>query len=459
MALAKGITYKVVVPEKGFSLFSGTVTGGVYRAAAIITLCLLSLVNSAIASSASVPKTPFQGYFDFTTCVHYALVHSEIFKKNRLEIQLRSSDVKNAHAEILPSLDIRTQVYLSRASGNTGSPVNFLFYSSQFNPMLALIKIKSNEILVDIAKESHFQKITEHVASMAKLFYSIHALEKSIKIRKQVMALSQDKVNYGTSKNEQGNIDPIQVRMWGNNVRGAQLRLKQLENERENKTVELKALMGYPPDFHLPLDTRDAANQILGGFNGQLVTFVDVQGRNLTLKIAAKREQVQSNLVSGAYLALVPRPTLTIEQIDNVVDRTSGFNLAVGVEYTLWDGFRRIREIKRQRIMAEQLKLDRNELSTKLYAQFKRLRSGLEISGEREALVREQARLAELNEERALLDYKAGSITYDQYVDRRIEKVEAYLDTVNGPQERVAELIDLATLAGGLNNYNARLAY
>jgi outer membrane protein TolC len=148
-----------------------------------------------------------------------------------------------------------------------------------------------------------------------------------------------------------------------------------------------------------------------------------------------------------------------VEQIDNQVDRTSGFNLAVGVEYTVWDGFRRIREIKRQKIIAEQLKLDRNDLSTKLYAQFKRLRGGLEISGEREALVREQAKLAELNEERALVDYKAGAITYDQYVDRRIEKVEAYLDAVNGPQERVAELIDLATLAGGLNKYNARLAY
>jgi outer membrane protein TolC len=435
------------------------VTAGVCRAGLMLLACLLLLANSASASSASVSSTPFQGYFDFTTCVHYALVHSEIFKKNRLEIQLRSSDVKNAHAEILPALDIRTQVYLSRASGNTGSPVNFLFYASQFNPILALIKIKSNEILVDIAKESHFHKIAEHVASMAKLFYSIHTLDKSIKIRKQVMALTQDKVNYGTSKNEQGTIDPIRVRIWDNNLRGARLRLKQLAKEKEDKIIELKALMGYPPDFYLPLDTRDAANQILGGFNGQFITFADVQGRNLGLKIAAKKEQVQSNLVTGAYVALVPRPILTVEQIDNQVDRTSGFNLAVGVEYTVWDGFRRIREIKRQKIIAEQLKLDRNDLSTKLYAQFKRLRGGLELSGERETLVREQAKLAELNEERALVDYKAGAITYDQYVDRRIEKVEAYLDAVNGPQERVAELIDLATLAGGLNKYNARLAY
>ena len=459
MALAKGIAYKVVVPGKGFSLFRGTLTVGGCRVALVLLACLLLLVNSASASSVCVSNTSFQGYFDFTTCVHYALVHSEIFKKNRLEIQLRSSDVKNAHAEILPTLDIRTQVYLSRASGSGGSPLNVLFYASQFNPFLALIKIKSNEILVDIAKESHFHKIGEHVASMAKLFYSIHTLDKSIKIRKQVMALTQDKVNYGTSKNEQGTMDPIQVRIWNNNLRGTRLKLKQLDKERENKTIELKALMGYPPDLYLPLDTRDAANQILGGFNGQFITFADVQGRNLGLKISAKKEQVQSNLITGAYVALVPRPVLTIEQIDNQVDRTSGFNFALGLEYTVWDGFRRVREIKRQKIIAEQLKLDRNELSTKLYGEFKRLRNGLELSGERETLVREQAKLAELNEERALTDYKAGAITYDQYVDRRIEKVEAYLDAVNGPQERVAELIDLATLAGGLNKYNARLAY
>ena len=62
----------------------------------------------------------------------------------------------------------------------------------------------------------------------------------------------------------------------------------------------------------------------------------------------------------------------------------------------------------------------------------------------------------ELNEERALSDYKAGAITY---VDRRIEKVEADLDAISGPQERVGDLIDLATLAGGLNKYNARFAY
>jgi outer membrane protein TolC len=235
--------------------------------------------------------------------------------------------------------------------------------------------------------------------------------------------------------------------------------MKGLDSQLQEKIADLKMLMGYPPDYHLPLDTRDAANQVLGGFNGQLVTFAEIQGSSLPLKLAAKKEQVQSNLVTGSYVALVPRPSLLIQQIQNQVDRTSGFNLAVGINYTLWDGFRRVREIKRQKMRAEQLKLDRDQLSQKIYGQFKRIRSGLDVSGEREAFVREQAKLAELGEERALMDYKAGSIPYDRYVDKRLETVEAQLDSVTGPQERVIDLIDLATLAGGLNKYNARIAY
>lgn len=57
------------------------------------------------------------------------------------------------------------------------------------------------------------------------------------------------------------------------------------------------------------------------------------------------------------------------------------------------------------------------------------------------------------------MQYKAGSLDYDLYMDRRIETAQAQLDSLAGPQERVMDLIDLATLAGGLNKYNARIAH
>lgn len=428
------------------------------RVALGVLVCALVWANTAAAGPELKPQS--YGYFDFPTCVRYALVHSDTFLKNRLEIQIRSIDVKDAHAQILPSISLVSRYYLARSTGeDAATAVNVSIFMTDWNPFLALIKIKAASILVDAAKLTHLDKIEENIAEMAKLFYRIHILEKLIRAQKQLVALEQDKVDYGKSRGDQGAIDPVELQIWQNKLKGQRIKVREFQNELDEKVTLLKSLMGYHPDFHLPLDTRDAANQILGGFNGRYVTFADIQGSNFGLKIVAKNEQFQSNTVTGAYVALLPRPGLLFENINNQVDRTSGFNFALGLDYTLWDGFLRVRDIKRQKIKARQIKLDRDMLSEKIYGKFKLLRGNLGISGEKESYYREQARLAELSEEKAFVNYKGGLLPYEEYVEKRIGKVEANVNAVSSSQDRVFSLVDLATLAGGLNKYNVRIRH
>jgi hypothetical protein len=464
---------------------------------ALVTLiCLFGFVATCQAGPEPV-RTKSYGYFDFPTCVRYALVHSEEFLKNRLDIQFRSAELKDTHAELLPAIQIITRYYIAKAVGSTkdvsgvfvdpvtgqpapvqqvldvfGSPVRLRvtnqvdtdpfsvsIFANDWDPFLALVKIKSYGILVDIGKINHHEKIADNIGKMAKIFYRIHVLEKMIRARKQMMAMHQNRINYGKSRLDQGAFDALTLRSLQNSARGEQMKIGALERELKDRVSDLKLLMGYHPDFELPLDTRDAANQILNGFNGALVTFGHVQSQNLSLKIMAKQEQLQSNRVTGAYVALVPKPFVYAEDVQNQVDRTSGFNLAVGLNYTLWDGFRRVREIKKQKMKAEQLQLDRSQLSQKLYNTFKNLRGELDASGEKEGFYREQAKLAELAEEKAFLSYKAGNLPYDEYITRRIERVEAEISSVGSVETRVDALIDLATIAGGLNKYNAAISF
>jgi len=423
-----------------------------------VLVCALLWANQALAGPELKPEA--YGYFDFPTCVRYALVHSELFIKNRIEIQVKSIDVKDAHSQLLPTLTVNTRFYFARAgSTGTANPINVSIYMTNWNPYLALLKIKASSIIVDAAKLTHFEKINKNIADMAKLFYRIHMLEKLIRANKQMAALERDKVDYGKSRGDQGSFDPLELQVWQSKLKGQRIKVIEMQNELDEKVTLLKALMGYHPDFYLPLDTRDAANQILTGFNGQYVTFADVQGANLELKIIAKNEQFQSNNVTAAYLALLPKPGLVFENINNQVDRTSGFNFALGLDYTLWDGFQMVRDIRRQKLKAQQLKLERDMLSQKLYGEFKKLRGNLGLSGEKESYFREQAKLAELSEEKAFLGYKGGSLPYEEYVDKRIGKVEANVNAATGSQERVISLIDMATLAGGLNRYNARIRH
>jgi outer membrane protein TolC len=426
----------------------------------LLALLILSFLGTGHAEAGPSPIKPRSyGYFDFPTCVRYSLVHSEQLLQNRLEIQVKSADVKDAHAEVLPSLDVITRYYIAEAGGGKPGQVNVNLFMKDFNPYLALLKVKANSILVDIAKLSHYKKIADGTSEMAKLFCGIQFLDKSIGTYKQIAALHQNKVTYGRSLDQQGNADPLELRLWANAAKSSRVEITSLENERKEKITQLKMLMGYQPDYELPLDIRDAVKQVLDGFNGRAVTFADVQGFNLALKIMAKKEQVQSSIITGTYVALLPRPNLVFEQIQNQVDRTSGFNFALGLDYTIWDGFKRVRDIKRQKLKAEQLKLDRSLLSQKLYGEFKHLRGELGLASEKESVAREEAKLAEMAEERAFVQYKAGEITYDSYLDKSIQKGKANLNVLKTVQSRVQALIELATLAGGMDRYNAGIRY
>jgi outer membrane protein TolC len=454
-------------------------------AALVMVMGLLVLAGNTYAGPPKDATPESFGYFDFPTCVRYALVHSPYLLKSRIDIQVKSADLKDAHSELLPTIQLVTRYYFVRTGNRHYSPFNVEIWVPEWDPYLALMKIKSQKILVDIAKTAHMDKISENLAEMAKLFFRIHIIDRSLQARKQLIAFRRERVDYMQSRLKQGASDEVEVRLLENALKGEDLKLKDLEREKMERTADLKKLMGYFPDQQLPLDTRDAANQVLAGFNGQFITFADVQAVSRTLRNLAKQEQLQSNVVAGAYVALVPRPLLVIEGLANQPDRTSGVNVAMGMTYTLWDGFRRVRDIKRQKLKAEQAKIERDNRATELYNRFKNLLGVLQMCSAKDSFVREKIAVSELNEEKAFLLYKQGKTPgepmtrapgrmpgdsnsrdqtlpkdlYGFYLDRRLETTEAQLESIANAQDRVVTLIDLASIAGGLERYNARIRY
>lgn len=429
----------------------------------LLLLCLFAPGPSLSGDEPAPQKIRPQsyGYFDFPTCVRFAVSHSEELLKNRLEIQIRSADLKDAHAEILPSIIVGTSYYWDRAASTTNpnaNPFTVRVYMGAWNPYLAIGKIKARGILVDIAKDAHAEKIAGGVAKVAKLFFAVYSAEQEIKARRHILALRKRSLQYWETLRKQDRISDVELKARRHNVDKMRLRIKYLEQKRKYLIADLKLAIGYHPDYHLPLDTRDAPNQILAGFQGDLVTFSDIQARNLNLRMLAKREQLQSSLVTGAYVELLPRPMLTMESLTNEVDRSNGLNFGFGLHYNIWDGFKRIRNIRRQKLELRKLHLDRNMLSKQLYNQYRKLHTKLEMSGEQERLYLEAVRLAEYQAEQAYSQYTAGKSDYPSYIRAVISKLNSKMEGLNLLEQRVTALIDLATLAGGLDNYNGAIS-
>jgi outer membrane protein TolC len=94
-----------------------------------------------------------------------------------------------------------------------------------------------------------------------------------------------------------------------------------------------------------------------------------------------------------------------------------------------------------------------------LYNKYRTLQATLDLAAETMGFNREQSKLAELNEERELLRYKSGNVPFNTYLEARVKKAEVDVASLGTLEERVISLIELATLAGGLNKYNARIRF
>ncbi len=425
-----------------------------------VLVCLLLISSGAAAGSAPSPAEDSYGQFDFPTCVRYALVHSDQFLKNRIQIQIKSMDLKDAHADLWPTVSIQTQYYLVAPPDTITSPLTYNITMTNWNPFAALLKIKTQGLMVDMARLSHFDKLAAGVRDIAKLFINIDVQKKNLKAAQQIAALSRNKVSYGESLAQQGGkMDPLELTKLATTARQNSIKVKDTEKDLAESIGKLKAILGYHPDYYLPLDTRDTVNQILAGFNGRGISFPEIESENWSLKISAKKEQVQSCAVTGAYVALLPQPSMVFQGNNNQVNAVNGLTASFGFNYILWDTFKRVRDIKRQKLNTRLANLEREELAVQLYQSYSGYLKDIDITAEKESLKREESKLAELVEDKTYVQYKAGDIPMDVYLDKKIARVETSMAAVTALQQRVNALLELATLAGGLNRFNVRINY
>ena len=222
---------KLLCPASGCSYLRPAPWARYVVAVLAVAGMLLCKGNHAYAGPPQVDTFGSYGYFDFPTCVRYALVHSPNLLKSRIDIQISSADLKDAHSQLLPTIQLTTKYYFARAGSSSYDPFTVEIWVPEWDPYLALLKIKSQKIMVDMAKIAHMDKISATMADMAKIFFRIHVIDRCLQVRKQLTAVRREKVGYMQSKLRQGTADEVEVKLLENTVKGERLKLKDLERE------------------------------------------------------------------------------------------------------------------------------------------------------------------------------------------------------------------------------------
>ena len=118
--------------------------------------------------------------------------------------------------------------------------------------------------------------------------------------------------------------------------------------------TNLKNFLGLKPTQELTPDLQNTHRQVLGNFDPASVTWEQTKSRSYDLKIMEIVIKLQAYNVKLAKVKVLPTILFTTQTPDPLSSTQSGLYAGFGLYVPLWDGFKRIRNVTRQKTILKQ---------------------------------------------------------------------------------------------------------
>lgn len=321
-------------------------------------MALILAASSGTCEAAAEPRHLDPGKaVDFDTAVGLALRQSPLFTKSALEIDLRRLDETDSRSAFVPSLTLRTRYFVDRPNVPNLAPRSYslAFSTDDYNPVEAYFSLQVRKIFTKMAVLGHLQVIAAGLHRLAQGFLQVDALKRLEPLQEEAVKLAQKNLAYSQERLKIGEATSHEVKMASQELALAQLEKRHLAESRDNLEEGLKALLGLEPEAPLTFDHRPTRRQVLEKFDPAQVTLKDALSRSFALKIHSLKKDLQARNITLAKTRLLPAVFFGVETPEplSTVD-SSGYFFSVGLKWPVWDGFRRMRDISRQKVILKQ---------------------------------------------------------------------------------------------------------
>jgi outer membrane protein TolC len=422
-------------------------------------LALWLLVAAAVAPPASgaaagPDQPPPGGALNFEGCVKLALRQSPFLTKSSLEIEVRRLDESDSKADFLPTVNFRSRYFPQRpdAAVRRSSPDYSLeFVSDPYNPIMAYFSLKVRKILTQIATLGHLKVISESVHRLGQGFLELKSLEDQARLQEEMVQLAQEHLRYQRERQKQGEAAPLEVRIATQEAELAAAELARLKAAHTKINHALRDYLGLKPEQELHLDLSQVRRQVLGDFQPEQVGLEDARERSFDLRIQKLAEELQSWNVVLARVKLLPDFSFGVQTPDPLAGTDiRGYYVWLGVNLPLFDGFKRLRNIKRQQTILRQFASDTEvkgrDLAQKWREELDKVQSALSAA----RLAASQVELARLQERQGEIRYRSGGEALPVWLAARKTLLQARMQQVHKNLEADLALLSLHHFCGGL---------
>jgi outer membrane protein TolC len=416
-------------------------------------LIVLPLVISAPAGAvqldraAGVKDLP-AGSIDFDTAARIAIRQSPLLTKSDLEIQIRRLDEKDSKSDFFPAFNFRTQYFVNDVTVNGQSlysKYSLNFTSAPYSPWEAYFSLQARKLVTKIVILTHLKVISQGLNLLGTAFLQLDTLAKMAQVQQESIQLFEKQLNFMQERQKIGQGSALEIKVASQELQVAKLALKQLLEGQNKYKRSIRAYLGCPPDQELHLDLASSRHQILGRYEN-LQQFEDVSPDvTIDLKIQAIKKELQKYNIILAKTKMLPTLFVGFQNPDplSFVQSNSMF-FYLGASIPVWDGFKRLRNVSRQKIVLKQVEAEASEAENDFREKWRDAQINASDFASKLEMSQNQLELASLRERQTEIRYNTMG-----------EPLSVYLDGEKGVRDAKKNVI-MKTLEYDLSKLNLR---
>ncbi|OGP69258.1 MAG: hypothetical protein A2Z73_03465 [Deltaproteobacteria bacterium RBG_13_60_28] len=424
---------------------------------------LLALALGASAAAARGAEDPqrggpqegeaLPGPVDFDGAARLALRQSPYFTKSSLEIEVKRLDETDSRYDLIPPITFRTQYYVNQPSersvNNRAYSLNFI--SNNYNPMEAYFTLQGRKLLTQIAVLAHLKAISEGLQRMGRMFLEMEALQQAAAHQDNLIELARRNLTYFQNRLRIGTVTSLEIKLATQEMAGAQAEKERIAYSQKRLRESLQTFMGLKPGQPLNLDLKEARRQLTGNFDPATASLEQARSRSYELKIAALKKQLQKYHILMAKARLLPSLFFAMQTPDPLsTTQTRDLFFSVGLEVPVWDGFKRLRNISRQKTIMRQVDVEIDEMEFDLGGKWREAQENLRAADVSRKSAQAQEELARLRERQSEIRYHSGGVPLDVYLEGRKGRVDAERNALLKTLDYDLAVLGLRRLSGDL---------
>jgi outer membrane protein TolC len=419
---------------------------------AVLALILLGRPALALSTEAPPPApTPVvpSGPSDFDACVQLALRQSPFFTKSALEIEVRRFDEKDSKSDFFPSLTGSARYYLVQPNNNNNAQnYQWAISTGNYNPLFAYLSLKANRIITQIATLAHIKVISAGIERLGKAFLELNSVETLIQLRAKATELAKDNLRYAKERQRLGEITPLEVQIATQELELATAEQETLITSRSRLKEALRNFLGLKPDQDVSLEVNQARRQVLGDFDPKKASLQDAESRSIDVRIKQMTKELQTWHVTLAKMKFVPSVNMAMQSPDPLSNNNvRGTFFSVGVSFPIFDGFKRLRNIDRQKTVLGQFTSEEEVVEKELSQKWREAEEKLNTAAAALRTAQAQAELSRLKETQGETLYRAAEKDYSLLMTARQTRVKAQMDAVKKALDYDVAVLALRSLS------------